>query len=144
MKKIQKQKIQKLLNFLLYSGAILYIVWCIVFCVMSIARFVMSLPKITGQVVTNVTISSWGGGVLVPYSLWWSIVLTVLIIVGAILGYYSGLGSGCYPILMIFVALPLCISYLTLGIWGFLVVAIITVIAVLKGASDMRPPYRAL
>ena len=137
------KKIQKLLNFFLYLGAILYIVWCIAFCVMSVAYFVMSLPKVTGQIAINATINSWEG-TLASFSLWWSIALIVLVIAGAILGYYSGLGSGCYPILMFFAVIPLCVSYLTLGIWGFLVVAIITVIAVLKGASDMRPPYRAL
>ena len=88
------------------------------------------------EIKTNNTISKLKSGLLPSCSVSWSMVFAVLILATAILGYYGGLSSGCVvdPIMQALAFLPMCVSYLLLGVHGLIVVAIVTVVSIFIGA----------
>jgi len=83
----------------------------------------------------NKTIASHQKGLLVSHPQIWSFTLAILIFLSVILGYYGGLSSGCVvdPIMQALAFLPMCVSYLLLGVHGLIVVAIVTVVSIFIG-----------
>ena len=85
----------------------------------------------------NEVATRFRGGVMASYPLWWAVSVTVVAIIASILGYYAGISSGCMISLPL-LALPmlLWVSFLVCGSLGFLVVAVVMVIAFFVGLFE--------
>ena len=84
----------------------------------------------------NATLTFFKKGLLSSYSTLWSIVLVILSIAGVILGYYGGLlNSGCVkdPVAEFLAFVPMIISFLVLGTFGFVIIGWCTVIGMIAG-----------
>jgi len=86
--------------------------------------------------VVNDTLAFFKKGLLSSFSTLWSIVLVILSIAGVILGYYGGLlNSGCVkdPVAEFLAFVPMIISFLVLGTFGFVIIGWCTVIGMIAG-----------
>jgi len=86
--------------------------------------------------VVNDTLAFFKKGLLSSFSTLWSIVLVILSIAGVILGYYGALlNSGCVkdPVAEFLAFVPMIISFLVLGTFGFVIIGWCTVIGMIAG-----------
>jgi len=86
--------------------------------------------------VVNDTLSFFKKGLLSSFSTLWSIILVILSIAGVILGYYGALlNSGCVkdPVAEFLAFVPMIISFLVLGTFGFVIIGWCTVIGMIAG-----------
>ncbi len=94
------------------------------------------IETINSTAVNN-TIIFFKKGLLSQYSsTLWSITLVILSIAGVILGYYGGLlNSGCVkdPVAEFLAFVPMIISFLVLGTFGFVIIGWCTVIGMIAG-----------
>ena len=84
----------------------------------------------------NATLTFFKKGLLSSFSTLWSIILVILSIAGVILGYYGGLlNSGCVkdPVAEFLAFVPMIISFLVLGTFGFVIIGWCTVIGMIAG-----------
>lgn len=96
----------------------------------------MEQIKTINSTALNDTIAFFKKGLLSQYSTLWSIVLVILSIAAVILGYYGGLlNSGCVkdPVAEFLAFVPMLISFLVLGTFGFVIVGWSTVIGMVIG-----------
>jgi len=84
----------------------------------------------------NATLTFFKKGLLSSFSTLWSIILVILSIAAVILGYYGALlNSGCVkdPVAEFLAFVPMIISFLVLGTFGFVIIGWCTVIGMIAG-----------